>query len=300
MKKISILMATLVAVLSLGSCKQNTEPRIQEAKDFKLNTPALASQYYQLTEEGTVDLDWSQPDWGFAAVADYQVQISLEETFVNGNEEEGTKDNYYTCPTIYNACNASISAEEIAIGICKLRGITDEESYTDEPARPIYVRVVGVVPQYPSSEIISNVICLQKVKGYCAIQSPGKIYLVGAPEGWKGPDASAADHYKDWALYESADAIGSKIYHGVFEIPAGSAMFRFYTALTGWDADSWGSQEEDNPIDFAFTGDEFNSTLVKGKGAFNFPDWAGGKMDITVDLRDKDKNKGNIIIKAVE
>ena len=46
MKKISILMATLVAVLTLGSCKQNTEPCIQKATDFKLNTPALASQYY--------------------------------------------------------------------------------------------------------------------------------------------------------------------------------------------------------------------------------------------------------------
>ena len=69
MKKISILMATLVAVLTLGSCKQNTEPCIQKATDFKLNTPALASQYYQLTPEGTVDLDWSQPDWGFAAAA---------------------------------------------------------------------------------------------------------------------------------------------------------------------------------------------------------------------------------------
>lgn len=291
-------MATLVAVLSLGSCKQNTEPRIQEATDFKLNTPALASQYYQLTEDGTVDLDWSQPDWGFAAVADYQVQICLEQNFVNGNEEEGTADNFYTCPTIYNTCNASVSSEEIAIGICKLRGITEEDSYTDEPARPIYVRVVGVVSQYPASKIISNVICLQKVKGYCAIQSPGKIYLVGAPEGWKGPDESQADHYKEWALYENSDAIGSKIYHGVFEIPAGSAMFRFYTALTGWDTDSWGSQEVDNPIDCAFTGGEFNTTLVKGKGAFNFPDWAGGKMDITVDMSDTDKCK--LIIKAVE
>ena len=295
MKKISILMATLVAVLTLGSCKQNTEPRIQEATDFKLNTPALASQYYQLTPEGTVDLDWSQPDWGFSAVADYQIQISLEEQFVEANEEAGTAANYYALPTVINTCNASVSAEEIAIGICKLRGIKDEDSYTDEPARPLYIRVVGTVPQYPASEIISNTICLQQVKGYCAIQSPGKIYLVGAPEGWKGPDATAADHYKDWALYEADDAIGSKIYHGVFEIPHGSATFRFYTALTGWDADSYGSQVTDSPIDVAFTGGEFNYTLVKGKGSFSFPDWPGGKMDITVDM-----NTLKLIIKAVE
>ncbi len=295
MKKISILMATLVAVLTLGSCKQNTEPCIQKATDFKLNTPALASQYYQLTPEGTVDLDWSQPDWGFAAAADYSIQVSLEETFVEANEEEGIAANYYTLPTIYNACNASVSAEEIAMGVCKLRGIVDEDSYTDEPARPLYIRVVGVVPQYPSSAIISNTICLQRVKGYCAIQSPGKIYLVGEPEGWKGPDDTQAEHYKEWALYEDADDIGSNIYHGVFEIPAGKASFRFYTALTGWDTDSWGSQGEDNPIEFGFTSGEFNYTLVKGKGTFSFPGWPGGKMDITVDM-----NTCKLIIKSVE
>jgi hypothetical protein len=70
-------------------------------------------------------------------------------------------------------------------------------------------------------------------------------------------------------------------------------MFRFYTALTGWDTDSWGSQADDNPIEFEFTNGEFNYTLVKGKGSFSFPSWGGGKMAFNVDM-----NTNQLIIKA--
>lgn len=281
----------LTALTVTTGCKQNTEPRLEDATEFVLNTPALADQYYTLTPDGTIDLDWSQPDWGYAAAADYKVQVSFHEDF--RYYENDTYSYVYELPTVYHACNASVPMEDLAIGICKLRGITDEDQYTDEDARPVYLRVVGQVPQALGSYIMSNSICLQQVKGYCAIQSPGKIYLVGAPEGWKGPDAGNAAHYSSWALYEPADNIGCKVYNNTFDIPAGNAMFRFYTALTGWDADSWGSQGDDSPLDFEFTDGEFNHAIVKGKGSFNFPTWGGGNMDITVDM-----NTNNLIIKT--
>lgn len=293
MKKISVLFFALVALLATSSCKQNTEPRYQEATKFELNTPAMAQQYYQLTPDGVIDLNWSQPDWGFAAVASYTVQMALNPDFTTPAVEGA--EPFFTIDQTFTGCSAAVSMEKVAIGLCSLKNIKKEEQYVDEPAGKVYFRVVGEIPQVAGSTITSNVICLDQVKGYCAVQSPGKIYLVGAPEGWKGPDASAADHYADWALYEADDAIGSKIYHGVFEVPAGNAMFRFYTALTGWDADSYGSQADDNPIDYAFTEGEFIGNIVKGKGSYNFPDWAGGKMDITVDM-----NTMKVTIKAVE
>ena len=282
MKKISILLAGIVAVGVMTGCKQNTEPRYERATEFVLNTPALANQYYDLTPDGTIELTWSQPDWGFAAAPDYKVQISLSPDFKS--DEAGTS--VYELPSVYHACNASVPMEEIAIGICVLRGITEEDMYTEEPARKLYVRIAGSVPQIYDSYVTSNAVCLEQVKGYCAIQSPGKIYLVGAPEGWKGPDESAKDHYNEWALYEPSDNIGCMVYSNEFEIPAGSAMFRYYTALTGWDADSWGSQPDDNPIDFEFVDGSFNHEIVKGKGSFNFPSWQGGKMNMTVDMNE--------------
>ncbi len=289
MKKISILFASLVAVFAMSSCKQNTEPTLHQATEFKLNTPALANQYYELTPEGTLDLTWSQPNWGFAAAADYQVEICLDDSF---HYYDDTYSYVYTLPTVYHTCSASVPMEELAIGICTLRGVTDEDNYVDEPAGKVYLRINGTITGN-ISQAVSNVICLEKVKAYCAVQSPGKIYLVGAPEGWKGPDASAADHYAEWALYEPSDNIGCQIYSNTFDIPAGNAMFRFYTALTGWDTDSWGSQADDNPIEFEFTNGEFNYTLVKGKGSFSFPSWGGGKMAFNVDM-----NTNQLIIKA--
>lgn len=281
MNKIAFFFAASALVMSMSGCKQNTEPRYEKASEFVLNTPALAQQYYTLTPDGTIDLTWSQPDWGFSAAAEYNVQISLNEAF----QDENGFGAYYDLGTVQKSCNASLSCEEIATGICVLRGITDEDQYTEEPARPVYIRVVGSIPQVTGSDITSNVICLEKVKGYCAIQSPGKIYLVGAPEGWKGPDETQADHYAEWALRENADAIGSLVYYGTFEIPAGSAMFRFYTALTGWDADSYGSQADDAAIDYQFTNGEFLGNLVKGKGSFNFPAWEGGPMAMEVNMK---------------
>lgn len=291
MKKFNILLAGILALGVMTGCKQNTEPKYEPAHKFELNTPALADQYYQLTPDGTIDLTWSQPEWGFAAAPDYKVQISFYPDFKYYAND--TYSYVYELPTVYHACQASVPMEEMAIGICTLRGITDEDQYTDEPARTVYVRIVGAIPQIAESYLVSNSICLKQVKEYCAIQSPGKMYLVGAPEGWKGPDAGNLDHYLNWALFEPDDAIGSQVYSNTFEIPAGNAMFRFYTALTGWDADSWGSQADDNPIDYTFTDGEFNHEIVKGKGSFNFPTWEGGSMAFTIDM-----NTHKLIIKA--
>ena len=61
-------------------------------------------------------------------------------------------------------------------------------------------------------------------------------------------------------------------------------MFRFYTDLTGWDKDSYGSQADDNPLDFELTDGVYEGKVVAGKGSFNFPAWEGGQMTITVNM----------------
>ncbi len=279
-----MLIAGLVAVMTMNSCVEDTEPQYQTPTKFDLNTPGLAEQYYELTEDGTLDLTWSQPDYGYAAAASYKVQVSLEDNFVDSAK-------YVELGTEYKVCAAQVKESEIAEAICVLRGITSEEEYTDEPARNVYFKVRAYIRGIEGSDIVSNSVCLKQVKEYCAIQSPGYIYLVGAHEGWVGPTEGNASHYADWRLFESSTAIGSKIYSGVFNIPAGSAMFRFYTALTGWDADSYGAQVDDNPINYELTDGKFNGSIVKGKGSFNFPNWGGGTMKITVNL-----NNNSVII----
>ena len=278
MKKLSILFACLLAVLGISSC-QDTDPQYQNPTKFVLNTPALVNQLYELSADGTIDLSWSQPDYGYAATAAYYVQVSLD----------GADSTFVECGTKYVKCYAQVKASEVAEAICKLRGIESEDDYTDEPARKVYFRVRALIDGIEGSEILSNVIALNQVKEYCAIQSPGYIYLIGNVGGWTGPDAANADALAKWRLFESATAIGSKIYSGVFDMPAGELLFRFYTELTGWDGGaSVGMQAEDNPVAIQLVDGMYNGTLVApGKGSVQILDWAGGSMKITVNLSGK-------------
>lgn len=286
MKKIAYIFAIGAALLATTSCKQNTEPKFDRAMSMELNTPPLANQLFTLTPEGVIDLSWSQPDWGFAAAAKYQVEASFEEDF--HYYENDTPANYFVMPTVYTKCAAQVKMEDLAIAICTLRGISDPSQYTEEPARPVYLRVHGYIDGILESSVYSNSILLEQVKEYCAVRVPGKLYLVGTPEGWVGPEEGNAAHYADWALLEPEDAIDSKVYSGSFAIPA-APMFRFYTALTGWDADSWGSQKDDNPLDFKLTDGQFNGTIDGPgfKGSYNFADYSGGTMNFKVDLNAK-------------
>lgn len=290
MKKLSILFACLVAVLGFSSCQEDTDPQYKNPTQFVLNTPALVNQLYELSADGTIDLSWSQPDYGYAATAAYKVQVSLD----------GVDSTYIECGTEYKTCYAQVKASEVAEAICKLRGIESEDDYTDEPARKLYVRVHAYISGIEGSDILSNAIVLNQVKEYCAIQSPGYIYLIGNVGGWTGPDAANADALANWRLFESATAIGSKIYSGVFDMPPSSTMldeqgnlqgllFRFYTELSGWDGGaSVGMQVDDNPVAIQLVDGVYNGTLVApGKGSIQILDWEGGSMKITVNLSSK-------------
>ncbi len=285
MKKLSIFFACLVAVLGLSSCQEDTDPQYQNPTQFVLNTPALANQLYELSEDGTIDLSWSQPDYGYAATAKYKVQISLD----------GVDSTYVECNTEYKTCYAQVKASEIAEAICILRGIESEDDYTDEPARKVWVRIHSYISGIEGSDIVSNAVVLNQVKEYCAIQSPGYIYLIGNVGNWTGPDAGNAAALADWRLFESETAIGSKIYSGVFDMPAGDLIFRFYTELSGWDGGaSVGLQAEDNPVTVTLTDGAYNGTLVSpGKGSIQILGWEGGSMKITVNL-----NTMSVILEA--
>lgn len=286
MKKISIMLAMAAMAFGLGSCEQDREPVLQKPTTFVLNTPQMADQYINL-EDGTVlDLVCSQPDYGYSAVAQYSAEVSLTEDFAD-----------FRPLSNINATSARMAFKQadIAIALCELNGFTSSENYKDLGAQKVYFRAVCELSGVADTRIVSNVVSYNHIKGYFAVPEPGYIYLVGQPEGWAGPTSSNADHYAAWRLYEDNDAIGSKIYKGTFDIAAGSAMFRFYTDLTGWDADSYGSQAADSPIEFLVEGGSASVAMVKGKGAYNFSNWEGGRMGITVDMADPEDMSVTIV-----
>ena len=220
MKKLSYILFSFISLLlATASCSglEEENPVIQTPTKLVLNTPATANQYVDLgydKDAGTVNFTCSQADYGFAASANYYMQVSLDESFSNFEE----------LATSYTSCNMNVKANEIAEAVCKLRGIKSEETYTDEPARKVFFRVRSQILKYEDTSILSNVVAMEKVKGYFALRLPGYIYLVGAPEGWSGPSEDNKGHYGDWKLFESDNAIGSKVYFGEFDIPAGKSV----------------------------------------------------------------------------
>lgn len=286
MKKLNYIFFSLLALLFVTSCEEPQEenPVLQTPTTFVLNAPVMQSQYIELTPESVLKLTCSQPDYGYAAAAHYYAQVSLTEDFADFKE---INENPYT-----DCGNIELNGEEVAIAMCNLRGIKTKEDYTDEDARVIYVRLRAEIKGVESSVITSNVVKFEKVKGYFALKLPGYIYLVGQPSGWSTPDEGQAAHYANWKLLEAEDAIGSKVYSATFQIEAGQAQFRFYTALTGWDGGaSVGAQVEDNPVDFEMVDGVYSGPAVKGKGSFQFPAWEGGLMKITVDLSKENNYK---------
>ncbi len=278
MKKLSIFLASLAVLVGFTSCEDKKEPTYQNPTSFELNTPELQDQYYQLTEGNTFEIVCkSQPNYGYSAVCNYYAEVSLS-------------DDFSECSSLTNT-NATSSRmtfkdEDLALAICSLMGITkDDEGYVFTSPVKVYFRGVAYLDGVDGSEITSsNVVTLNQVMPYYAVPSPGYIWLVGQPEGWAGPGAANIAHYEPWRLFENDDEIGSKVYHGSFTINAGEAMFRYYTSMTAWDTDSYGTQEDDNSIEYDFTGNTFNGALVKGKGSFSFPNWGGGDMQQTVDM----------------
>lgn len=286
MKKISIIFACLVSILAFSSCEEDTYPRLGEVKPYQefLNTPALASQYIELTPDGTINLTCTQPDYGGMSLAvNYAVQVSLSEDFtsVAKNETDSTDaPAYIELSTKYTSASMHVLASELAEAICSLRGIQTEEGYTEEDARAVYFRLRAFVPQdEEGTTVMSNVVKYDYIKGYFALKLPGYIWLIGQPEGWD------INGKPEWRLYEAADAIDSDIYYGTFEIPADQFQFRFYTEVGDWENNSIGIQVEDNPINIELKNGVYDGAAVKGKGSWQVLEWEGGLVAITVNLK---------------
>lgn len=278
MKKSIISLALgLAALVGFTSCEEDRDPVYQAPTKFVLNTPAMENTDVVLDPKGVIEFACSQPDYGYAAVTTYSMQMSLTEDFASA---------YDLTVTPATKALFTVKQSEVATGLCVLRGADSEETYPGDYDGVVYFRATASLSGVEGSAINSNVVKLNKVKGYFAIPVPGYIYLVGSPEGWAGPTENNAEHYAPWRLFEPKNGIGSKVYSAVFDLPA-APMFRFYTALTGWDADSYGSQAEDNPIDYPeYTGGTASFGMVKGKGAYNFPNLPAGTYTITVDMSD--------------
>lgn len=238
MKKIIYSLAIASIALGFSGCKETWddnpvykghEGTVQA--DF-LNIPAMQNLPLMITEDnkqGNFVLTCSQPDFGYAAVATYRVQVSYNQAFPEGEYIEINQD-FFDCAAI-----APVNGD-VAAAIEKLAGVQDEHDLP-LPYNTVYMRLRAFLAQSPDdSQFISNVVHFDKVSAdYLAIwvaDVPVEMYLRGGMNGWGAP--------AEWQFKTGAEE-NTWVVKNV-TIDGGT---EFKVADAGWGACNWGAG--DNP-----------------------------------------------------
>ena len=284
--KSSVLFAVFAMLFTACDSDRDDNPVLgpnHTASEFVVNTSAVADQYIQLTPENTVNLNWTQPNYGVNTVVNYKVQVGLKE---NGQDKWGDY-----LETGFTSCNVNISGEEIAKVLCKLDGFKTEDDYVDQGFREVIMRVAANIKTTSSqliegTEILSNVVSFKHMAVYCMVPTKGTLYVIGSCCGWPEPSASNKQTLIDGGWYIMETEIGSNLYKGVVEMPEGDLTFRFYSKLNGWGSDdapegSIGQQAKDEAKEYTLP---HSGPCMPGKGSWTFIGFPGGKLDITVDM----------------
>lgn len=312
---------------AFSSCVDTEKPVFQEPTTFIVNTPPLQNEYLATTgdmdDKSTFNLVCSQPDYGFAAKANYNAQVSMTGEFKDAvTDADG---NVVTAATYYSISNQdtnnasmSLRTYDLAVAMCSLLDINSPEDWSNYLANggatdglKVYLRATCEIAGVSNSFIASqNVVSYNNVSLEYAVPTAGFIYIVGNVSGWSTPAAANKDFYEDFKLYEPE--IGSKIYAGTFTMPATSSVstadpgtvdyttqWRFYTDLVGWDDTT--AQIASNEANFYIvdvTGDfsngaEYGSSWT-GEGVYGQGNWgvcleADTEMTFAVSLVDKNK-----------
>ena len=284
--KSGLLFAAFAMLFAACDSDRDDNPTLgpnHTANTFVVNQSPLADQYIQLTADNTVNLTWSQPNYGVNTVVNYKIEVGM-----GGTWEQ--------LETSFTSCVANISGEEIAKAICKIDGFKTEDDYVPMGFRQVDMRVTASIQTtasdvVPGTTITSNVVSFNHMAAYCNIPSKGTLWVIGNCCGWPEPSAGNKDKLVEGNWFIMETEIGSGIYQGTVTMPEGDLTFRFYGKLTGWDGgDSYGFQVDDNATEFEFGSDGvFNGSILKGKGSYTFLGFPGGDLELTVDL-----NKGTV------
>lgn len=184
MKKLNILVLLLTGSLLWAGCGDDRDdnPVFQEPTGFNLNTPAQATDVYDLENLSTIELTCTQPDYGYVAATAYKVQLSLENTFKEADEAAGTTANYATLSTTYTLPQLKVDAVEFAMAMLSLWKASNDNADLPETPMPVYIRLNAALSNNGMGQIYSNIIELPKVLGYnveSPVTLPAQMFLVG-------------------------------------------------------------------------------------------------------------------------
>lgn len=297
MKQLYILATLAVAAVTFTSCEADKEP-VYYAPDpatFVLNTPPFANQTYILETGGNVELTTSQPDYGVSTVTNYSVDVTLADEFIEASEDG--EANYVTItPNEPTMAKINLDAETLDKAILQMKGIETFASYPEEGLDPVKltIRAHAWITNVASSMCVSNNIVLESVQLYNPFSPvPGYVYFVGSP-GWIEPSETNEAAYDNLRFEETG--VGTNIFIGSVNIPAGQQWFRFYTELKGWDGTSYGPSTDNLTVTISDESITLPEITLTSNNWTTPETWAGGDVTFEINLEDKE----NPVITAKE
>lgn len=202
-----LLAIAVLPMMTACSEDRDSNPTLQDATEFHLNTPAIAlgESTYDLAKGATLNLSCNQPNYGYTAPVVYQVQVSIDPNFTKDTEANKGVD-FKTLKATYTSANMNVDGAELNNAVVKLYQNSHEGADPTGIDLPVYVRLRAHVDFTDNTYINSNVIKLPHTQvSYLAV-TPTEMYLSGASIH-HGNEAKAMG-----LIYGEADWFYSMIY----------------------------------------------------------------------------------------
>ena len=188
--KTVLLLLGSISFMTACSDDRDGNPTILHPTTFTLETPSYASSTITLSTTDSLGFSWQQPDFGYPAKVNYQIQLSFTNKFATSLKEAATNGgtaDYNELATVYFAKNAQLEAKDFAQALQDLGGWTKDKV----PAKQkVYVRIKAGYPNVDT--LYSNSVELNVVP-YFIEPAPqpalpdSTLYFTGSKYSWGTP-----------------------------------------------------------------------------------------------------------------
>lgn len=182
-KSLVLPLLAFAAIPMMTACSEDRDsnPTLQDATTFHLNTPAIAQgeSTYDLAKGATLNLTCSQPDYGYTAPVVYQVQVSIDPKFQQSTEA-GQGVDYKTLAASYTSANMNVDGVELNNAVVKLYQNSHDGADPTGLNMPVYLRLRAHVDFTDNTYINSNVITLPHTQVSYVATTPAQMFLSGA------------------------------------------------------------------------------------------------------------------------
>lgn len=271
MKIIKYPAIALASLALFTACEDDNDdnPTIAPATEFVLNTPAYVNTVLDLATTDSLALSWSQPNFGFPILVNYNVELSKTGEFTTSYAEQTADESGETVADYYEMDGTSLCKSNVAgKDVCRaIAALSSWSSASDVPSsQDLYVRLKATPYSVSGDESLisySNVVKLTTHPYYIALKDadPEMWYLIGSCIGdgkWTNtPEALGTSNFPMSIIadqkYDSNTGKGVLSFTGYFTTDG----FKIIRVRGDW-TDQWGMND----------------------GAFVFQD--GGSGNITV------------------